>query len=101
MAFQKIQRYKDKNKGIENEIEQYRDEVSKLQSLLQQHKCKKDATKSQQHCLEVTAGTSSHHNAKQHELPTTAGEEIAGSIDDLLTELQDDDGWCEELINFM
>ncbi|XP_028399783.1 proto-oncogene c-Fos-like [Dendronephthya gigantea] len=97
----KIQKYKDKNSAIENEIKQYRDEVSQLQSLLQQHNCKKDATKSKQHCPEVTASTSSQHSAKLHKVPTTAEEEIAGSIDDLLTELQDDDGWCEELVNFM
>jgi hypothetical protein len=70
-----------------------------LQRLLEQHKCGKTTT-TQQHCREIRAETSS---VTQHEVPAEvpAVEDIAVSLDDLLSELQDDDRWCEELQNFM
>jgi hypothetical protein len=57
-------------------------------------------TKPQQECQQVDLGTSSHHHSvTQHEVPPT--EDIADSLDDLLSELQDNDRWCEELQHFM
>ena len=84
---------------MENDIEKFKEEVAKLECYLHQHKCRKKAT--QQHCHQVDQGTSSHI-VRQHEVPIpTAVEDIAVSLDDLLSELQDNDRWCEELQNFM
>ena len=62
-----------------------------MQSLLRQHKCIKNATDSGQHCLDV-------EKEMQHEVPqSTTAEDIVHSLDDLLSGLDDNDCWGEEL----
>ena len=98
--FQKIEKYENMNRSLEDDIKNFTDEKTKLQSLLDQHKCGKIITP-QQHRQQIETGSSSH-SVTQHEVPdATAVENIADSLDDLLSELQDNDHWCQELQHFM
>ena len=68
-----------------------------MQSLLRQHKCIKNATDSAQHCLHVEKQMPSRH-VTEHELPqSTTAEDIVHSLDDLLSGLDGNDCWGEEL----
>ena len=88
------------NRSLEDEIKNFTEEKTKLQRLLDQHQCGKIATP-RQHCQEFETGSSSH-SVTQHEVPhATAAENIADTLDDLLSELQDNDQWCKELEHFM
>ena len=68
-----------------------------MESLLRQHKCTKNATDSGQHCLDVETEMPSRH-VTEHEVPqSTTAEDIVHSLDDLLSGLDDNDCWGEEL----
>ena len=83
-------------RALDEEIKNYREEVSSLQSCLDRHKCSKGETDYRKHCLAVQKEMPSQQ-VTEHEVPvSTTAEDIVHSLDELLSGL-DDDRWCEEL----
>ena len=72
-----------------------------MQSLLRQHKCIKNATDSGQHCLNVEKEMPSRHVPELEVPQSTTAEDIVHSLDELLSGLDDNDRWCEELHQIM